>query len=142
MAKDPSERFGGCKEMAEDLKAKADTVESVRVSSSKRDNRFTQSAGKSEKPRKPYLFIVVVILLLISVVITAAGWINQINRVDSLREKLAQQKMPTQQETLDQQKTFDAAQTENKKLRESITRLAVQLEKAESELEKLKESRK
>jgi len=43
---------------------------------------------------------------------------------------------------MDQQKTFDAAQTENKKLRESITRLAVQLEKAESELEKLKESRK
>jgi serine/threonine-protein kinase len=142
MAKDPSERFGGCKEMAEDLKAKADTVESVRVSSSKRDNRFTQSAGKSEKPRKPYLFIVVVILLLISVVITAAGWINQINLVDSLREKLAQQKIPTQQEPLDQQKTIDAAQTENKKLRESITRLAVQLEKAESELEKLKENRK
>ena len=141
ISKDPNARFGGCKEMAEALAPKAQTVEAVRNSSSKRENRLSQTTRSSEKPRKPIFLVIAIILLLVLAIATSAGWITQMKRVDSLQVKLTQQKIPTQQEPLDQQKTSDAAQTANKKLRESITRLAVQLEKAESELEKLKESR-
>jgi len=60
MAKDPNARFGGCKEMAEALEPKAHPIEAVRDSSSKKENRFAQTTGNSEKPRKPIFFLIVI----------------------------------------------------------------------------------
>lgn len=68
MAKAPNERYGGCKEMAEDL-------ESQRGNDSRAGTGSARQLKKLERTRN-YLFVAVIVLL-ISTVIASAGWLSQ-----------------------------------------------------------------
>ncbi len=80
MAKAPNERYGGCKEMAEDL-------ESQRGNDSRAGTGSARQLKKLERTRN-YLFVAVIVLL-ISTVIASAGWLSQTSGGGSGQKNLA-----------------------------------------------------